>query len=75
MNWYGVGSVAGTLVFGIPPDRTYRKDVGLDGNIAPRILQLEKLQNDKSAPVKFAPTRFCAGPITYPPDTEVITYL
>jgi hypothetical protein len=75
MNRYGAGSVAGTLVFGIPPDRTYLKDVASDGNIAPRMLEPEKLQNDKSAPVKFAPTRFCAGPIMYPPDTEVITYL
>jgi hypothetical protein len=75
MNWYGAGSVAGMLVFGIPPDRTCLKDVALDGNIAPRILQPEKLQNDKSAPVKFAPTRFCAGPIMYPPDTDVVIYL
>ena len=75
MNWYGTGSVSGTLVFGIPPDRTYFKDAGSDGNIAPRMLEPEKLQNDKSAPVKFAPIKFCAGPITYPPDIEVITYL
>jgi hypothetical protein len=57
-NLYGGGRVDGTLVFGIPPDRTYLKDTGSDGNIAPRILESEKLQNDKSAPVKFAPTRF-----------------
>ena len=65
----------GTLVFGIPPDRTYLKDAASDGNMALRILQPEKLQNDKSAPVKFAPTRFCAGPIIYPPDNVVVIYL
>jgi hypothetical protein len=57
-NLYGGGRNAGTLVFGMPPDRVKYSEAGTNGNIVCNVLQPEKLQNDKSAPVKFAATRF-----------------
>jgi hypothetical protein len=60
MNLYGEGRIAGTLVFGIPPDRANRRRAFV------------KFAPDKSVSVniedsKFAPLKSEKGPTIYPP--------
>ena len=68
INLYGEGKVAGTLVFGIPPDRA---------NLS---LAFVKFAPDKSVSVKteyskFAPLKSENGPIMYPPLAEFVINL